>query len=102
MLLQGDALSEGGSVGDTETGENERENCSLNRDEAEIAYEAEAFGCAPGSAAYDRKTRELRVLKCQEYQKVNFCSECRAHLDCELYKSHLRDVAFGGSDGKPG
>jgi hypothetical protein len=67
--------------------------------EEELAYGAEAAGFVAGTGAYDRKVRELRVLKCRELQQEPICSACRAYMDCELIKQHLRDLAYGGSDG---
>jgi hypothetical protein len=74
----------------------------MNALEEELAYGAEASGFTMGTPGFDKKVRELRVLKCRELQGEPVCSACRAYMDCELIKQHLRDLAYGGSDGRNG
>jgi len=67
----------------------------------ELELQAEVAGYIPGTPAYDRHLRALKVEKCREMQGVNHCSACRAFLDCTLVKMHLKDYTVGGNDGSP-
>ena len=60
-----------------------------------LKYEAES-ACV--GAGYERELRRLKVLKCQELNQVSACDSCMNWLDCSLWKEHLKDQKFGGSD----
>jgi hypothetical protein len=40
-------------------------------------------------------------MKCQEMNRVDFCSNCPAFMDCSLVRIHLRDYTVGGSHEPP-
>lgn len=67
----------------------------------ELEFQVEAAGYIPGTAEFDRRFRAARVEKCKEFQRVPHCSACRAFLDCNLVKAHLKDYnCVGGQDGE--
>lgn len=65
-----------------------------------LEYQVEAAGYVPGTPEFDRRLRAAKVEKCREMQDVDFCSNCRAFLSCDLIRIHLRDYTVGGSHGK--
>lgn len=63
----------------------------------ELEWQVESSGYVPGTEEFARRLRAAKVRKCQELQRVAHCSSCRAFLDCELVKTHLRDYTVGRS-----
>jgi len=72
----------------------------MNKVLDELEFQVEAAGYIPGTPEFARRLRAAKVTKCQEMQRVAFCSECRAFMECDLVRIHLRDYTVGGSHGK--
>ena len=58
---------------------------------SEIAEQAKDEGIEPGSPDFDKRIRQLKVIKCREMRGLYSCSECEAFDYCELVKQVLRD-----------
>jgi len=52
---------------------------------------AELEGYAPGTDKFDKRCRQLQVIKCRELRGVSFCSECKYYDDCTLIKRVMRE-----------
>ena len=52
---------------------------------------AETEGLAPGTEPFNRRVRQLKVLKCREFRGLFTCSDCIAYDECSLIKQVMRD-----------
>lgn len=67
----------------------------------ELEFQVEASGHIPGTPEFERRLCAAKVMKCQEMNRVDFCSNCPAFMDCSLVRIHLRDHTVGGSHEPP-
>jgi hypothetical protein len=49
-------------------------------------------GYTKGTLIFEKKMRERKVEKCRELKRMAVCSECPVYDECDLIKSHLRDL----------
>lgn len=59
---------------------------------AELESSLEYEGYTRGTAIFEKKMRERKVEKCRELKRMAVCSECPVYDECDLIKSHLRDL----------
>jgi hypothetical protein len=52
---------------------------------------AELEGFEDGTEVFDRRIRQLKVIKCRELKGVSTCGECPVFDFCELAKQVLRE-----------
>ena len=52
---------------------------------------AELEGFEDGTQLFDRRVRQLQVIKCRELRGVTTCSECKVFDFCELAKQVMRE-----------
>jgi len=52
---------------------------------------AEMEGFVEETPGFDRRVRQLQVIKCRELKGVFTCSECEVFEFCELAKRVMRD-----------
>lgn len=52
---------------------------------------AEIEGYKPETEAFDRRLRQLKVIKCREMRGHATCRECPAFDHCELTKQVMRE-----------
>lgn len=48
-------------------------------------------GYEEGSEQFDRRVRQLKVIKCREMKGVNSCHECKFFDYCDLVKLVMRE-----------
>jgi hypothetical protein len=59
---------------------------------AELENSLEYEGYTRGTPIFAKKMRERKVEKCRELKRTAVCSECPVYDECDLIKSHLRDL----------
>ena len=59
---------------------------------------AEMEGFVEETPGFDRRVRQLQVIKCRELKGVFTCTECEVYEFCELTKKVLRDRKGFGDD----
>jgi hypothetical protein len=52
---------------------------------------AELEGYKDGTPIFERRVRQLQVIKCRELKGVSTCHECKFFEFCELAKQVLRE-----------
>jgi hypothetical protein len=68
----------------------------LSRILDELRDEVELEGYEPGTPEFERIFLARRVKKCQEFQLVEHCTQCKAFDYCELAKQHMKNLKYGG------
>lgn len=58
---------------------------------AQLKRLAEMEGFVEETPGFDRRVRQLQVIKCRELKGVFTCSECQVFEFCELAKRVMRD-----------
>ena len=48
-------------------------------------------GYPPGTDKFDKRVRQLQVIKCREIRGVSFCTECKFYDYCDLIKRVMRE-----------
>lgn len=56
-----------------------------------LKAKTEMEGHKPGTEEFDRRLRQLKVVRCREFRGLFGCSDCIAYDNCELAKQVLRD-----------
>lgn len=54
---------------------------------------AEHEGFDRDTEGFERRLRQLKVIKCREIRGVYSCSSCMAYDDCDLIKQVMRENA---------
>ena len=52
---------------------------------------AEMEGYKDGTPIFDRRVRQLQVIKCRELKGVSTCRECKVFEFCDLAKRVMRE-----------
>ena len=52
---------------------------------------AQLEGFEEGTQVFDRRVRQLQVIKCRELKGVSTCRECQVFDFCELAKQVMRE-----------
>jgi hypothetical protein len=60
----------------------------------ELGEQVEDLGHKPGTPAYNRELRKLKVFKCQDLKGLNECAACRVNESCELSREYRMDLRF--------
>ena len=68
----------------------------------DLQSQVELEGHAPGTPAYDRKLRKLKVEQCKQMQGAGNCSDCAKFEFCDLRKEHWFDRKYGDGDDATG
>ena len=64
----------------------------------ELKQLAEMEGFVQETPGFDRRLRQLQVIKCRELKGVFTCTECEVFEFCELTKRVMRDRRGFGDD----
>ena len=57
----------------------------------QLEDQAKIEGFEEGTNPFDRRIRQLKVIKCREMRGHTTCRECQAFDYCELTKQVMRD-----------
>ncbi len=52
---------------------------------------ARTEGFDEGSERFDKRMRQLQVIKCREIRGYHSCTECKVYDYCEIVKHVMRD-----------
>lgn len=57
----------------------------------QIAQSAKLEGFKEGTKEFEKRRRQLQVIRCREMRGLATCTECIAQDDCSLYMQVKRD-----------